>query len=166
MAHEFGSCEKRHEASRAGGTIFGVSRRTWWILVVPLALVLIAGIAFAVNANKEPELEPVPASVMPAIEGVEVLSSRGFEGTNCCEPYPGGRTVLLDMGRTATPAALDLVTTALRDEGWYERPCQFNKREDCLRMGNYFAYVEPAAKNTRPLATDVEVHFQRAEPIP
>ncbi len=70
------------------------------------------------------QYDPVAASVWPDLTGVQVVSSRGYAGLDCCESHPYLREVLLNVQSTSDfDEASDVVVKGLRNAGWTDYDC-------------------------------------------
>lgn len=104
------------------------------------------------------ENEPVDADVWSPPENIEVVSSEGYRGQDCCDVHHvGGRYTRVDgvgMGPNDTEAA---IVASLRDQGWRDVRC-VRWVDDCLQGAGVFVAVR-----TLPSRADaaVEMHFQR-----
>jgi len=103
--------------------------------------------------------DPVPESAWPILPGVQVVSSRGYAGNECCESHSAVREFLVNVDSTADfEAASDLVVNELRDAGWSDFDCVHIV---CMRQGEYrVALWHPRGREKRG-NTDILIRLTR-----
>ncbi|HVQ89064.1 MAG TPA: hypothetical protein VMT88_12875, partial [Actinomycetes bacterium] len=126
------------------------------------AAVLLGGISLAAcSIAAVSAYDPIPDSIWTPGSGLDVLSSKGMTGNECCDPNPGSRSMYLAVDGLHGMAARDKVTAALVADGWEPTRCQRGRSGTCLSRDSLDVYVGKAELRYAPAGAEVSVYFSR-----
>ena len=105
------------------------------------------------------QYDPVPESAWPDLAGVQVVSSSGYPGNECCESHAAVREIHLDVESTADfDAASDVVVQELRESGWTDYDCV---HVVCMQHGDYRVELWHSHGHDQRMGTDVVIRLTR-----
>jgi hypothetical protein len=119
------------------------------------AALLLAGCGTSTGSTM---YDALPSDAWPALDGVRVVSSEGYAGNSCCEPYSGGRDIKLDVtGHNGDPR--EFVKAALLDLGWDSERCV--RAVLCAKHDGTVAILHEPDRQQRERGIDVTVSLER-----
>jgi hypothetical protein len=101
----------------------------------PRIMGLLVGLGLLTSCGGTNLYEAVPGSVLPAIDGVSVVQSKGAAGQSCCEEHSGSRQLWVKVETSGGQRGVDVVADGFISNGWLSTPCadRGNGAARCVR---------------------------------